>query len=63
MQPKELFFVIPTYRLREVGDTVKAMTITSDTSRDEKKLAHGLDAAQNHSKSNYTRNLPAAQTT
>jgi hypothetical protein len=24
MQPKELFFVIPTYRLREVGDTVKA---------------------------------------
>jgi hypothetical protein len=24
MQQKELFFVIPTYRLREVGDTVKA---------------------------------------
>jgi hypothetical protein len=24
MQPKELFFVIPTHRLREVGDTVKA---------------------------------------
>jgi len=24
MQPKELFFVIPTYRLREVGDAIKA---------------------------------------
>ena len=23
MQPKELFFVIPTYRLRDVGETVE----------------------------------------
>jgi hypothetical protein len=26
MQEKELFFVIPTYRLRDVGETVEHMT-------------------------------------
>jgi hypothetical protein len=122
MQPKELFFVIPTYRLREVGDTVKAyddhfwrnghsvpLVVFDDSSpanqekyysllentpthndvyyvgpreKDEfiaylhqrlpdKRLrlwvqqngicsAH-VDAAQNHSKSNYMRNPPAAE--
>jgi hypothetical protein len=101
MQGKDLFFVIPTYRLRDVGETVEyydehfwrnghlvRMIVFDDSSpanqddhlppffptrlrfedyiyrlwvQQQGIVATHVDAGQNHTKSNYMRNPPAAE--
>jgi hypothetical protein len=67
MSESELYFAIPTYRLRDVGETIErydenfwrnghsVLTVVLDHS------SQATHAVQNHTRNNYMRNPPAAE--